>query len=98
MGLHGDLDSSYLGQRPEFHIHWRRRIDKRTELELAAGRVYTAHGDVVVILVRGIKKRSPLSGSISNIVTLLCPRFVLVKSGGNVEIVCCQINAARTGP
>jgi hypothetical protein len=58
MELHGDLDSSYSGQGPEFHIHWRRRIDKRAELELARGRVYTEHRDVVGILVGGIKKRT----------------------------------------
>jgi hypothetical protein len=46
------------GHWTELHVHWRRRTDERAELELAAGRIYPEHRNIVGILVSGIQKAS----------------------------------------
>ena len=52
------LSEEGSGHWTKLHVHWRRRIDERAELELAAGRIYPEHGNVVGILVSRIKKAS----------------------------------------
>ena len=52
------LSEGDSGHWTELHVHWRRRIDERAQLELAADRIYPEHGNIVGILVSGVKKAS----------------------------------------